>query len=205
MFCSGPNGLKLFNFLFDFFSPLYISRGYPIFYQGRTKLLYIYEQIINHDHKMEPAINVQSLSLPKPERRKLAQFFRKILLFFEKHGIVAVAAHGTLLGLVRNGDLLDYDDDLDMDIDEDNLRKLKELFVDGKCTIVDGPSKTILEFTKTRRDQYSIHYNSKRLVQWPFIDLFVQKIGAFEQKAFALKNNSNRVVSVNIPVRSTNK
>ena len=92
---------------------------------------------------MEPAINVKSLSLPKPDRRKLAQFFRKILLFFEKHGIVAVAAHGTLLGLVRNGDLLDHDDDLDMDIDEDNLRKLNELFVDGKCTIVDGPSKTI--------------------------------------------------------------
>ena len=126
-------------------------------------------------------------------------------MFFEKHGIVAVAAHGTLLGLVRNGDFLDHDDDLDMDIDEDNLRKLKELFVDGKCTIVDGPSKIILELTKTRRDQYSIHYNHKRLVQWPFIDLFVQKVGLFEQKDFALKNNSNQVVSVNIPVRSVIK
>ena len=106
---------------------------------------------------MEPAINIKFLALPKNERRQLAQFFRKLLKFFIENEIVAVATAGTLLGLTRHGDIMAYDDYIDMLIDRTNLKKLQHLFVDYKFIFKDGTSKITFKLTKTRKNQYAIH------------------------------------------------
>ena len=149
---------------------------------------------------MEPAINIKFLALPKNERRQLAQFFRKLLKFFIENEIVAVATAGTLLGLTRHGDIMAHDEDIDMLIDRTNLKKLQDLFVDDKFIFKDGTSKITFKLTKTRKDQYDIHSQERHRIEWPFVDLFVGDMGTYTEKAFTLKNNSNRPVLVNIQV-----
>ena len=149
---------------------------------------------------MELANNIKYLALPKTERRQLAQFFGKLLKFFLQNDVIAVATAGTLLNLIRNGDFLEYDDDIDMRLNRQNLEKLQNLFVDDKFTFKDGTSKTTYKLMKIKKNQYSIHPQEKHRLEWPFVNLYVGEIGPYTDRVFTLKNNSNRPITVNIEV-----
>ena len=56
--------------------------------------------------------------------------FNKVLLIFKKYNIRYTLAHGTLLGQVRNNNLLLWDDDIDFVIENDKIFENKDFLKD---------------------------------------------------------------------------
>lgn len=148
--------------------------------------------------------NIRDFHLPRIEQRRMAQFFTNCCRFFKEHNIHVNAAHGTLLGLVRDKDLLAHDDDIDYEIHHEEMEKILLLFADRK-SVSFKHYKTSVHFALeyTNDNQYSLHDVKNHKVKWPFCDLFVtDKAVLSEETTFKLSKNDNRKVQVFIPLNS---
>ena len=57
-------------------------------------------------------------------KNQLINFFEKVLVIFKEFNIYYVAADGTLLGAIRHEDIIPWDDDIDIEVNENQLKIL---------------------------------------------------------------------------------
>lgn len=93
-----------------------------------------------------------------------------------KSGISYWASSGTLLGCVRHGGFIPWDDDLDLCVYQKDTEKieqcLKTLLNDNGCEIVEVPVFGYRVFHKTESEKLPSEYQKHR---YPFCDIFVMK------------------------------
>lgn len=77
-----------------------------------------------------PKYKIKGMKLPF-EDPKTKEFARSMVFFFmdlaEREGIEIFIDFGTLLGIARGGDLIDWDDDIDFAIKEQDAKKMAEI------------------------------------------------------------------------------
>lgn len=107
---------------------------------------------------------------------KTLELAREVLLFvvdiLENEGMTYFIDHGTLLGIVRDGDLIPWDDDIDLSIEEKDMNKainvIKENIIkmpksdilDWRATVYckegDIPTKILLSYDRDNQGGYKI-------------------------------------------------
>lgn len=105
--------------------------------------------------------------------------FRKINTIFEKNDIPYFFLFGNLIGIMRHGDLIPWDDDMDICVSESNFKKLLSINHEfnkvglnvEKYPNMGIPTKQILRIHRI---------NEKRILPiwnftWPFVDIFAYK------------------------------
>ena len=78
-------------------------------------------------------ISKQELQLTQ---KKLLEILKEIILFCENNQIKYCLAGGSMLGAVRNGGIIPWDDDIDIYIQRKDLNKFIELWIPGKYSII---------------------------------------------------------------------
>lgn len=73
----------------------------------------------------------EELSLTKSEEESLYYTFKMLVKIFEKLGIKYFVSFGTLIGAIRHGRRMPWDDDIDVVISADDSHKLKEFIGNG--------------------------------------------------------------------------
>lgn len=117
-------------------------------------LLQIQEQLVNElriDNSKIKAMPKSILSTKKSYRpfedEKTMDLARNALLYvidlFETHNIPYFIDHGTLLGIVRDGDIIPWDDDIDISIYSEDIDKIISCF---KNNLINFPMNEELEW-----------------------------------------------------------
>lgn len=81
-------------------------------------------------------VNIYGTNYPEMKDKWIYKLLLKTFNKFAlEYNIPYIIAYGTLLGQVRDGDFIPYDNDIDIIIDRDGISKLFTLLQDGSCTI----------------------------------------------------------------------
>lgn len=107
---------------------------------------------------------------------KVKYILNKVFEIFNKYKVKYYFAYGTLLGYARHNDLIPWDDDIDIIIDEDDLEifkkkcipELKKYNIDSVVfQNIPGIKYKLCDLRNTKIKGYNY--------SWPFIDIFVYK------------------------------
>lgn len=120
------------------------------------------------------------------------QFARQLILYFtnlaNNNNIVLFLEFGTLLGIIRDGDIIDWDDDIDFSINEEYATKTAQLLLNNKDKL---PFSDILKWTASvKKDLHErIWY-----ISLTFSNKVTQKFTPFEIAFGVRKTFNNRSV-----------
>lgn len=140
----------------------------------------------------------------KEYQKIMMNYFKIINEFFISNEIKWWAHSGTLLGSARNGNIIDWDDDIDMTMTSYEWNKNKDkilTFLDsigweGYCSIETRALDVTRFFSK---EKYIVIYNNEEYITKPFIDVMLsipkQKISKFQRKRWSYFNQYNFIFS----------
>lgn len=123
------------------------------------------------------AFNTESIKISDSTRIKnMYQLMKDVHELFEKNGITYWANGGTLLGCVRHGGMIPWDDDLDIAIDQQDVSKVQA--IESQLEAI-GYELIITHWLIIQLKEGSILDNRRifanKYVRWPWIDIFVFK------------------------------
>ncbi len=151
-----------------------------------------------------PPNHVCIFELSRDEQRSMMSLYRDVTVVLNKIEFIYVAFFGTLLGLIRNGDFLAHDDDMDFVAISDINRLL------GVDWLSLGYQLTVIVPNK----QISIHRLRNFRSEWPFLEIFSQHEDMLGRgvakvlmrdtaiRSYALKCRPGRPVSIRVPDRA---
>lgn len=122
--------------------------------------------------------------LSQTELNEMYQLMFDVHHFLKKFNIKYVSVGGTLIGLIRNKSILPWDDDLDIAVDENDMKKIYNLEPIlnqyGYSIIENAPTITGIKIYKTNNPRIKNlgwdHISGDFEYSWPFIDVFTFKI-----------------------------
>lgn len=89
---------------------------------------FILINVINQKYRNECLINnICFIPVSEENKNKLYKLFNKLVLFLDEHKIIYWLSSGTLLGSIRHGDIIPWDDDIDIGMMDTDYNKLKLL------------------------------------------------------------------------------
>jgi hypothetical protein len=108
--------------------------------------------------------NIRAAHLRYQDRQKMFDLMHSVSSFLQRAKIRFCLAFGTLLGAVRDGEILKHDDDVDFFFEAPAIDKLRKLPLkdSGLALWVNPLSPT----------HCSLSFYKDRLVVWPFVELF---------------------------------
>jgi lipopolysaccharide cholinephosphotransferase len=131
------------------------------------------------DESRQPGIEaIKDLSYLDPSTvQDLYQITKDLTEVLDKAGIRYIAHAGTLLGIVRNGGIIPWDDDVDLAIfheDEPKLILLKPALEKlGYHMMYDSKKAVMYDVSKIGNPNFDDHINGRKELTFPFVDIFV--------------------------------
>lgn len=119
----------------------------------------------------------------KQYQKELIKIYKDVKIVFDSFNIKLIANSGTLLGLIRNRDLIPWDDDLDFLV---CFRDYKNNYKDIKKKVEESGELYLLDFIQNeenlpgnlimarvyKRKKFVVEYNNRNTIARPFIDIF---------------------------------
>lgn len=154
-------------------------------------------------------LNIQEETIIVPEKHKIKgivlpftdertkEFARECLVYFSelmyKNGITGFLDYGALLGLVRDGDIITWDDDIDFSVFDTDTAKLKNLFLLHKDQF---PGNEYLDWTcKVSEDKdgnvwyFSLNFKNKTEIVYKEFEVAVTVRKFYQGHAIKMRND----------------
>lgn len=154
--------------------------------------------------RVDPPQHIQLINMGKVQLQRLHQAFTKVITFLAEHQITFYAAYGTLVGLLRYGDLLHYDDDIDFIVSHVDMSRLRTLPWGEIGFVFVKPDKPGREHGSN--PPAAVYPVKTRWTKWPRIEFFnesrlnLPKATGIERRLFNIHPFPLRPVLVPIPI-----